>query len=56
MTAPPGSIILGAMTTAQNMLMFSVFTLAGIGLCVRKHWAWGIVCFVIALASIFFML
>jgi hypothetical protein len=43
------------MTTAQHMLMFSVFTLAGIWLCVRKHWVWGALCFLIALAAIFFM-
>jgi hypothetical protein len=43
------------MTTAEHMLMFSVFTLSGIGLCVRKHWIWGVLCFVIALAAIFFM-
>lgn len=29
------------------MMIFSVFTLAGIGLCIAKHRGWGIFCFAI---------
>jgi hypothetical protein len=30
-----------------KMMIFTVFTLAGIGLCIAGHKGWGIVCFVI---------
>jgi hypothetical protein len=43
------------MTAAEHMLMFTVFMLSGIGLCIRKHWIWGVLCFVVALAAMFFM-
>jgi hypothetical protein len=38
------------------MMIFTVFTLAGIGLCIIKHRAWGVFCFAIAFLDLFFML
>ena len=43
------------MTARDHMLMFSVFALAGIVLCVRKHWIWGVVCFLIAVGTLCLM-
>jgi hypothetical protein len=36
----------------QQMMIFTVFTLAGIGLCITKHRGWGIFCFVIAFITL----
>jgi hypothetical protein len=38
------------------MLVFTVFTLAGIGLFIAKHRGWGMLCFVIALVALLAML
>jgi len=37
-------------------MIFTVFTLAGIGLCVAKHRGWGALCFVIAACSLMLMI
>lgn len=34
------------------MSVFTIFTLAGILLCISRHRGWGIVCFVIALLAL----
>lgn len=34
---------------AMLLLVFSIFALAGIGLCITKHPWWGALCFVIAI-------
>jgi hypothetical protein len=38
------------------MMVFTIFTLAGIGLFIRKHRGWGSLCFVIALVLLLGML
>jgi hypothetical protein len=38
------------------MIVFTVFTLAGIILFITKHPGWGSLCLVIALLDLFFML
>jgi hypothetical protein len=38
------------------MMVFMVFTLAGIGLFISKHRGWGALCFVIALVSLLAMI
>lgn len=38
------------------MTVFTVFTLAGIGLFIAKHRGWGSLCFLIALVSLLAML
>ncbi len=35
------------------MIVFTIFVLAGIVLCITKHRIWGAVCFVIALLDLF---
>jgi hypothetical protein len=36
--------------------VFIIFTLAGIGLCIKKHKGWGIFCFAIVVVAGFFSL
>jgi hypothetical protein len=38
------------------MTIFTVFTLAGIGLCINRHRGWGALCFLIVLVYGFFSL
>jgi hypothetical protein len=38
------------------MMIFTIFTLAGIGLFIRKYRGWGSLCFVIAFVSLLAML
>jgi hypothetical protein len=40
----------------HKMMLFTVFTLAGIGLFITKRRGWGTFCFVIAFVDLFFML
>ncbi len=36
----------------MTMLIFTIFTLTGIGLFIEKHRGWGSLCFLIALVSL----
>jgi hypothetical protein len=36
----------------NKVMIFTVFTLAGIGLCITRHRGWGIFCFVIAFITL----
>jgi hypothetical protein len=38
------------------LISFLAFTFAGIGLCIKKHWVWGVVCFFLALAIPFILI
>jgi hypothetical protein len=37
-------------------MIFTLFTLSGIGLCIAKHRGWGAFCFTIACADLLLML
>lgn len=37
-------------------MIFTLFTLAGIGLCIAKHRGWGVFCFAIAFVDLLLML
>jgi hypothetical protein len=37
-------------------MIFSLFTLFGIGLCISRHWGWGLFCFLIAFFALLAML
>lgn len=36
----------------REVMIFTIFTLAGIGLCIAHHRGWGIFCFLVAAISL----